>query len=129
MRSHMAEFDDFQLIVPFRTKPLTILCCPEDRICNSPMKERCLASKTLCKDCQIPVCQYCEEALLQPKGAQMPRAALTNDLMICYAPSILYEKQVTMMELICASVCLTTMISFTLEKKYRGKNKRLFDLI
>jgi hypothetical protein len=30
------------------------------------------------------------------------------------------------MELICASVCLTTMISFTLEKKHRG-SERLFD--
>ena len=56
----------------------------------------------------------------------MPRSALTNDLMIFYAPALLYEKMVTAMELICASVCLTTMISFTLEKKYRGE-ERLFD--
>ena len=57
----------------------------------------------------------------------MPQESLTNDLMVFYAPKILYEKQVTTMELICASVCLTTMISFTLEKKFRGKDKRLFD--
>ena len=56
----------------------------------------------------------------------MPYAALTNDLMTFYAPTLLYEKQDTAMELICASVCLTTMISFTLEKKYRGED-RLFD--
>mgnify|MGYP007022856273 CR=1 FL=1 len=58
---------------------------------------------------------------------QMPREALTNDLMIYYAPSISYERQVTLMELICASVCLTTMISFTRERKNRGKEQRLFD--
>ena len=57
----------------------------------------------------------------------MPEAALTNDLMIFYAPNIIYERQVTWMELVCSSVCLTTMISFTLEKKYRGSEPRLFD--
>jgi len=46
--------------------------------------------------------------------------------MTFYAPTLLYEKQATAMELICASVCLTTMISFTLEKKYRAED-RLFD--
>ena len=73
------------------------------------------------------MCKYCEAALTHAHGARMPESALANDLMVFYAPSILYEKEVTMMELICASVCLTTMISFTLEKKYRGKEQRLFD--
>ena len=40
-------------------------------------------------------------------------------MMIYYALSILYEN-VTVMEMICASVCITSMISFTQEKKYRG---------
>ena len=126
MRERMAEFDDWQLIVPFRQRSLTLLCCPEDRKCTSENKSSCMARGTLCKDCEVPVCRYCEEALLQPRGAQMPYAALTNDLMIFYAPVVMYEKQATAMELICASVCLTTMISFTLEKKHRGK-ERLFD--
>ena len=85
-----------------------------------------MATRTLCTDCEVPVCRQCEDALQQPRGAQMPYAALTNDLMTFYAPTLLYEKQATAMELICASVCLTTMISFTLEKKYRGED-RLFD--
>ena len=127
MRQHIAEFDDWQLIVPFAERPLSILCCPEDRCCKSQHSHKCLASKTLCKDCEIPMCRYCEFAVMNPNGAQMPLAALINDLMIFYAPSILYEKKVTMMEMICASVCLTTMISFTLEKKYRGKEQRLLD--
>ena len=57
----------------------------------------------------------------------MPAEALGNDLMIVYAPSILYEEKVTFMEMICASVCLTTMICFTLERKYRPAG-RLFDV-
>ena len=127
MREHMAEFDDWQLIVPFAERPLSILCCPEDRRCNSQLSHKCLASKTLCEDCEIPMCRYCEQAVMNPDGAQMPRRALTNDLMVFYGLTILYERQVTMMEMICASVCLTTMISFTLEKKYRAKEKRLLD--
>ena len=127
MRRHMAEFDDWQLIVPFAERPLSILCCPEDRCCKSQHSQKCLESKTLCKDCELPLCRYCEAALMNPKGAQMPLEALTNDLMIFYAPQILYEREVTMMEMICASVCLTTMISFTLEKKYRGKEQRLLN--
>ena len=55
----------------------------------------------------------------------MPPAALANDMMIYYAPQILYTEEVTMMEMICASTCLTSMICFSLEKKYRGE--RAFD--
>ena len=55
----------------------------------------------------------------------MPPAALANDMMIFYAPKELYTKKVTVMEMICASVCLTSMICFRLEKKYRGE--RAFD--
>ena len=79
------------------------------------------------KDCEVPVCRQCRDALEHSRGPHMPRNALANDLMIFYAPNILYERKVTMMELICASVCLTTMISFTLEKKHRNKTDRLFD--
>ena len=52
----------------------------------------------------------------------MPPAALTNDMMIFYAPRELYTMNVTVLELICASVCLTSMICFTLEAKYRKEN-------
>ena len=50
----------------------------------------------------------------------LPPAGLSNDMMIYYAPSILYTENVSVMEMICASVCITSMISFTLEKKFRG---------
>ena len=50
----------------------------------------------------------------------MPPAALANDMMIFYAPRELYTKKVTIMEMICASVCLTSMICFSLEKNIGG---------
>ena len=52
--------------------------------------------------------------------ATMPPAALVNDLMIFYAPRELYAKSVTMMEMICASTCLTSMVFFSFEAKHRN---------
>ena len=124
MRNHMAEFEDWQLHIPFLPRHVTILCCPEDRECKN---KQCMSGNTICPECRIPVCLQCERSFINIDGPRMPQAALANDLMVFYAPSILYERQVTCMELICASVCLTTMITFTLEKKYRGVGQRLFD--
>ena len=52
----------------------------------------------------------------------MPPMCLANDMMIFYAPRELYTLNVTVMEMICASVCVTSMICFTLELKYRREN-------
>ena len=52
----------------------------------------------------------------------MPPMALTNDMMVFYAPRELYTMNVTVMEMICASVCFTSMICFTLEWKHRSEN-------
>ena len=50
----------------------------------------------------------------------MPAMSLCNDMMIFYAPLELYTMNVTVMEMICASVCLTSMLCYTLEAKYRN---------
>ena len=47
-----------------------------------------------------------------------PARALANDLMIFYAPRSIYEDQMTVMEMICSSVCITSMICFSMEVKY-----------
>ena len=41
-------------------------------------------------------------------------------MMIYDAPSELYELNATVMEITCASVCITSMICFTFEKQYMG---------
>ena len=44
---------------------------------------------------------------------------LANDMMVFYAPEELYEDGgLTVMEMICASPCITSMICFSLEVKY-----------
>ena len=93
---------------------LPIVCCPEDKDCC----KGCSADE-LCDKCCIPICRTCKSQLQQ--DARMPREALANDLLVYYAPRELYEDRVTMMELICASPCFTSMICFSIEQKYRGK--------
>ena len=50
----------------------------------------------------------------------MPATALANDMLIFYAPKMIYQMEVTFMELICASPCFTAMCCFSLEKKLLG---------
>ena len=93
--------------------PLRIICCPEDKVCA----RRCAASVT-CPKCKAPVCDFCWTAVKQKKT--MPATALANDMLIFYAPKMIYQMEVTFMELICASPCFTAMCCFSLEKKLLG---------
>ena len=43
---------------------------------------------------------------------RQPAAALSNDMMVYYGPREAYSVEVTVMEMLCASPCLTTMILF-----------------
>ena len=51
----------------------------------------------------------------------MPAMSLANDIMIFYVPREMYTLNVTAIEMICASVCLTSMLCYTLEAKYRSE--------
>ena len=94
----------------------SIICCPEDKRCVRGCSQR-----KLCKQCYVPICKRCEECLKDTESLQRgpPAHALANDMVAFYAPRELYEYRVTMMEMICASPCFTTMICFSLEKKFR----------
>ena len=69
----------------------------------------------LCGDCQLPMCSKCKESL--SKG-ELPALALANDMWTGYAPQRLIEQKVTVMEAICASPCVTTLICMTMEARY-----------
>ena len=120
------EFDDWHLLIPFASATVKVLRCPEDvqcvRLGDAP---QCHSSKVCCEQCRAPICRECADCIFARKPS-VPPAGLSNDMMIYYAPSILYTENVTLMEMICASVCITSMITFTLEKKYRGS--RALDL-
>ena len=97
-----------------------MLCCPEDvQCCSRDNPSRGHAPNESCVDCTAPICEECAQCVYATEPS-LPPAGLSNDMMIYYAPSILYTENVSVMEMICASVCITSMISFTLEKKFRG---------
>ena len=115
--------DDWCLAVRTPEASFELLCCPEDHTCKDSV---CTRRKRCCPECWLPICRECESELVDKSGkAAMPPASLANDMMIYYAPKVLYTEEATVMEMICASVCLTSMICFSLEKKYRSE--RAFD--
>ena len=67
----------------------------------------------------MPICDECQKVLNNEDLTQVPRGALANDMMIFYAMPELYEDGgLTIMEMICASPCITSMICFSMEVKY-----------
>ena len=114
LNRHMQEFNDFVIDVPFTSGTVSILCCPEDRRCG----DACRVGKTLCAECEVPICRTCYRYVYNKIPTQSP-VAFANDMMIFYAPEELSKDDgLTVMEIICASPCITSMICFSLEVKY-----------
>ena len=127
LKDHLYEFEDWILEIPFQNystntiEQVTIICCPEDKRCTR--KECQKKPKVACLECSFPVCNECKGSLnSELEYEQMfrnpPARALSNDLMTFYAPKTMYECNMTVMEMICSSVCITSMICFSMEVKY-----------
>ena len=97
----------------FPGKVIEVVCCPEDKECD-----RHCGPERLCPQCWVPLCRDCRRDLVW--NGQHPAAALSNDMMVYYGPRNVYSNEVTVMEMLCASPCLTTMICFSLEQRLRG---------
>ena len=117
LREDDRQFDDWHVRIKFEEEEVKVLCCPEDVLCCRRDGQD-HSSTECCTECRAPVCTECAHDI-DVEMPFLPPAALANDMMIYYAPTILYAEKVTMMEMICASVCVTSMICFTLEKTYR----------
>ena len=95
-----------------------MLCCPEDVACTrSGMAEHSRTEWS--EECVAPICRECAKHL-EVEARSLTPASLSNDMMMCYVPTIMYAENVTVMEMICASACVAPMICFTQEKKYRS---------
>ena len=114
LRLHMQEFGHFYVDVPFEEGDVRIFCCPEDRECT----EGCLRNKRLCRECRVPLCRTCSLHAQDPHPTLSP-VSLSNDLMVFYGPREFYsDGGLPVLEMICASTCITSMICFLLEVKY-----------
>ena len=112
------EFDDWHLNVTLNGERCKFLCCPEDVQCSN-LENKEHSKKDCCEKCVAPVCRECFDNVADAKP-KLPPSSLANDMMIFYPPKMLYEEKVTMMEMICSSVCITSIMCFTLEKKFRN---------
>ena len=110
----LTEFEDFASI-PGPERPIPLLCCPEDHRCRAHPEH--VTSGVLCEDCEVPLCNQCHDELRQ---GRLPPRSLANDMFTGYAPERLYSEQVTVMEMICASPCITALICMSMEAKYHS---------
>ena len=101
------ELQDWVCEVAMGNASVKLVCCPEDKVCA----KRC-NDQTMCSQCWVPLCRSCQKDLVWHK--KLPAAALSNDMMVYYGPRDACRKEVTVMEMLCASPCLTTMICFSL---------------
>ena len=109
-----SELEDWISEAQLGEQKVPIVCCPEDKVCN----KRCPSEK-FCSQYWVPLCATCRRDLVW--HGRQPAAALGNDMMVYYSPKEVFALEVTVMEMLCASPCLTTMICFSLELKLRGE--------
>ena len=86
-------------------------CC-QDRRCSLGHDAD---DQDLCEGCELPICSKCKSSL---SGGALPALALANDMWTGYAPQYFIEQKVTVMEAICASPCVTTLVCMTMEARY-----------
>ena len=63
----------------------------------------------MCRKCEVPVCRD-YRIYVTGDEPSLPPKPLPNDVMIFYAPREIYTEQMTVMEMTCASTCVTSMI-------------------
>ena len=108
--------------------PVNLMCCPEDIRCASCSRDG--PPHKLCLDCNIPMCRVCHKAV---EAGRIPAAALANGMWIgephpeyytdmsiqdVSGHITVYQGGITVMEMICASVCYTSMICFSMEYRF-----------
>ena len=74
--------------------------------------------RSLCDHCEIPICHHCRRAISTVRAPVRPEGALSNDMWTGFASRYVHENSVTVMEMICASACLVTLLSFSMEAEY-----------
>ena len=106
------DFNHWKLTVP-SLQNMVLLGCPEDHRCSRVPSHP--AEGVVCEACQVPLCRACHMAL---GDGQLPAMSLANDMFTGYAPKLISEQRATVMELICASPCVTTLVCMSMDRKH-----------
>ena len=88
-----------------------VVACPEDKICV----RRC-PSGSVCMQCEVPLCSSCWTYLYRHRSK--PPEALSNDMILGHPPREIYTQECTVLELLCASPCMTALTCFSIEWRY-----------
>ena len=91
---------------------LTLVVCPEDKRCE---RVRPCGSNRMRADCEAPICTTCFRNLYREQ--RKPPEALSNKL-LGHPPRELYAHECTVLELLCASPCMTALTCYSLEWRY-----------
>ncbi|WP_422020786.1 DUF6570 domain-containing protein [Pyruvatibacter mobilis] len=94
-------------------------CCWEDHRCSAHPEHP--ARGLLCEECEAPFCADCAACL---RRGLLPPRSLANDMFTGYAPARLFQQQVTIMEMMCASPCITTLLCLSMEATYENNLKQ-----
>ena len=113
----VANFDDWTVTIPGFGD---LLCCPEDHRCQTCPQHP--SQHTLCEHCEVPLCSDCRRHL---SNGDLPPLSLCNDMWTGYSPARLHDEKVTVMEMICASPCITTLICMAMEARHRSEGTTL----
>ena len=108
LQSELAQWTCTIACAPYN---MSVLSCPEDKRCI----QRC-PSNRLCTHCEIPMCTSCRTRIYRQR--MKPLEALSNDLFLGHPPKELYEQECTILELLCASPCMTALTCFSIEWRY-----------
>ena len=110
LRVHVVRFEYIFvcLQVQFRTGPVEIVACTEDKRCSAHSH----APHEICSSCELPVCNCCMSSLAVPS---MPELSLTNELWTGFVLGYIYEHKCTYLDVICASPLAPAMVSYQLD--------------
>ncbi len=101
-------------------KNARLLCCPEDqRFIGS-----CVETKKLCKRCEVPVCKYCWQEMMQNRVVNI---GLINDNWYGYVENWIYEAEVTRMEKTMASPYWTGLMLYCIGMHQPKRKTHLFE--
>ena len=87
-REMTMELEEWCAEASFENCAVKVICCPEDKVCQ----KRCSPEK-VCPQCWTPICKSCQMDLVW--NGRQPAAALSNDMMVYYAPRDVFAAEVT----------------------------------
>ena len=90
---------------------ISVVACPEDKTCY----KRC-SLESVCTDCEVPICSSCRNYMYRHRSK--PPEALSNDMILGHPPREIYVEECTVLELLCASPCMTALTRFSIEWRY-----------